>query len=196
MTTEQPRRRMVRKPVWVLVALLACVAAVAFYVSQRTRPAADASPAGRRDDRKSNARGEAPADVRLAALEAAPPEMVDANRNPFRFQPKAPPPPPVRPAPALPRPAVQPGAGGADGQPGATAVPVQAPPPPIQLKFIGTIDAPGVGKLAALSDGKFVYRGREGDVIEGRYRIVKIGVESIVMEHLDGRGRQTIRLTG
>jgi acyl-coenzyme A synthetase/AMP-(fatty) acid ligase len=53
-----------------------------------------------------------------------------------------------------------------------------------------------VGKLAALSDGKFVYHGREGDMIEGRYRIVKIGVESIVMEHADGRGRQTIRLTG
>jgi hypothetical protein len=177
---------------WVLVALLACVVAVAFYESQRTRPAAGANPAGRRDDRKSNALGEAPADVRLAALEAAPPEMVDANRNPFRFQPKA----PVRPAPVLPQPAVQAGAGRADGQPGATAVPVQAPPPPIPLKFIGTIDAPGVGKLAALSDGKSVYRGREGDVIEGRYRIVKIGVESIVMEHLDGRGRQTIRLTG
>jgi len=73
---------------------------------------------------------------------------------------------------------------------------MQAPPPPITLKFIGTIEAPGVGKLAALSDGKFVYRGREGDIIEGRYRIVKIGVESIVMEYLDGRGRQTIRLTG
>ena len=71
-----------------------------------------------------------------------------------------------------------------------------APPPPIPLKFIGTINAPGVGAIAALSDGKFVYHGREGDIIEGRYRIIKIGVESIVMEHVDGRGRQTIRLTG
>jgi len=53
-----------------------------------------------------------------------------------------------------------------------------------------------VGRIAALSDGTFVYHGREGDVIEGRYRIVKIGVESIVIEHVDGRGRQTIRLTG
>ena len=190
MTTEQPPRRTVPKPVWVLVALAACVAAVVFY-EIRSAPL-PATAGGRRDDGKAGALGEVPADVRLTTLDAAPPEMVDANRNPFRFQPKA----PVRPAPVLPQPAVQAGAGRADGQPGATAVPVQAPPPPIPLKFIGTIDAPGVGKLAALSDGKSVYRGREGDVIEGRYRIVKIGVESIVMEHLDGRGRQTIRLTG
>jgi hypothetical protein len=33
-------------------------------------------------------------------------------------------------------------------------------------------------------------------VIEGRYRIVKIGVESIVMEYVDGTGRQTIPLRG
>jgi hypothetical protein len=58
------------------------------------------------------------------------------------------------------------------------------------------IESAGAGKIAALSDGRFVYHGREGEVIEGRYRIVKIGVESIVMEHIDGRGRQTIRLTG
>ena len=40
------------------------------------------------------------------------------------------------------------------------------------------------------------YYGREGEVIEGRYRIVKIGVESIELAYLDGRGRQTIRQTG
>ena len=195
MTTEQPTRRTLRKPAWVLVALVAAIAAVAYYEMRSAPLPVAAGQAGRRDDGKAGALGEAPADVRLATLSAAPPEMAGANRNPFRFQPQAPPPAPARPAPVPPRPA--PGAsGGTEGQPGAPAVPMQAPPPPITLKFIGTIEAPGVGKLAALSDGKFVYRGREGDVIEGRYRIVKIGVESIVMEYLDGRGRQTIRLTG
>jgi hypothetical protein len=38
--------------------------------------------------------------------------------------------------------------------------------------------------------------GKEGDVIDGRYRIVRIGVESIELTYLDGRGRQTIRLSG
>ena len=38
--------------------------------------------------------------------------------------------------------------------------------------------------------------GKEGDIIDGRYRILKIGTESIEIAYLDGRGRQTIRLTG
>jgi hypothetical protein len=51
-------------------------------------------------------------------------------------------------------------------------------------------------RIAALSDGRFTYYGREGDIIDGRYRIVRIGVESIEMVHVDGRGPQTIRLSG
>jgi hypothetical protein len=47
-----------------------------------------------------------------------------------------------------------------------------------------------------LSDGKVVVHGKEGAEIEGRYRIVKIGEESLQIEHVDGRGRQTIRLSG
>jgi hypothetical protein len=38
--------------------------------------------------------------------------------------------------------------------------------------------------------------GKDGDTIDGRYRIVKIGAESVEVTHLDGRGRQVIRLTG
>ena len=73
-----------------------------------------------------------------------------------------------------------------------------APPPPIVLKFIGTVEAPGrsAQKIAVLSDGRNVFHGREGDIIEGRFRILRIGAESIEMAYLDGRGRQTIRLTG
>ena len=44
--------------------------------------------------------------------------------------------------------------------------------------------------------GRNVFYGREGDIIEGRYRIVRIGLESIEMMHVDGRGQQTIRLSG
>jgi hypothetical protein len=65
------------------------------------------------------------------------------------------------------------------------------------LKFIGLIvEGPGAGKIAVLSDGRFVFHGREGDIIEGRYRVVRIGDESLQMEHVDGRGRQTNRLSG
>ena len=48
-----------------------------------------------------------------------------------------------------------------------------------------------------LSDGRGnVFYGKEGDTIEGRYRMVKIDREVIELSYVDGRGRQTIRLSG
>lgn len=76
-----------------------------------------------------------------------------------------------------------------------TPAPVGPPPaPPIPLRYVGYAETPGSGKVAALSDGRFTYHGREGDVIEGRWRVVQIGVESLVIERVDGTGRQTLRL--
>jgi hypothetical protein len=50
--------------------------------------------------------------------------------------------------------------------------------------------------VAAFSDCRMTMRGREGEVIAGQYRLVHIGVESVVMEYVDGRGRETIRMSG
>jgi len=67
----------------------------------------------------------------------------------------------------------------------------------ITMKFIGLVESSeSAQKIAILSDGRGIYEGREGDIIEGRYRILRIGVESVEMAYLDGRGRQTIRLSG
>lgn len=128
-------------------------------------------------------------DVRLEALSAPRPDASAESRNPFTFAPKAPlpeppstrgevipPPPPVRPD-------------------GSETPPPPVGPPPIPLKYFGIIEGQGK-KLAALSDCKFIYRGEEGEIIDGRYRLVKIQVESVVMEYPDGRGRTTIRLSG
>ncbi len=78
---------------------------------------------------------------------------------------------------------------------------VQAPlpppgPPPITVKFIGVVSRRDVGRVAVLSDGKNVYYGRAGEIVDGRWRIVSIGEESLQIEYADGRGRQTVRLTG
>lgn len=126
----------------------------------------------------------APHAVHLDALTSERAKPAASERNLFRFKAKAPPPPaPVRPAqPTLP---VAPA-----GPP--------APPAPIALKFIGVVEAPSHGeKIAILSDGRNApFYGKEGAIIEGRYRILKIGVESVELAYADGRGRQTIRLTG
>jgi hypothetical protein len=50
--------------------------------------------------------------------------------------------------------------------------------------------------VATLADGRFTYYGREGDVIEGKWRLVKVSADSVVIEKLDGTGRETLRLAG
>jgi hypothetical protein len=128
----------------------------------------------------------AAADVHLQALGADRPKPRGADRNLFRFRPKAPPPlpPSLRP---LPPPVVNP------EPPGPPPPP---PVPPIPLKFIGTVERGGQ-KLAILSDSAgHVSFGPEGSTIDGRYRIIRIGAESVEMAYVDGRGRQVIRLTG
>lgn len=135
--------------------------------------------------------------VHLERLTAKVPELEDGRRNPFTMAAEPPPPSAEKTG----------GPGGtgtgtaAPAAPAEPATPPGPPPPPpvapITLKFIGTVTVPtAVGRIAAFSDGKFVYYGREGELIEGRYRIVKIGEESVQMEYADGRGRQTIRLSG
>jgi hypothetical protein len=153
------------------------------------RPVPAAGPGGR-TGAKSTPR---PMDVRLEALgKAAPAEDPDkARRNPFRMGAATPPPAPEgtmasrTPAPVAPAPMAPVGP------------PQPPPPPPIPYRFIGVLSGvPGQGRIAVLTDGKTVVHGKVNDIVEGRYRIVQIGEESLQIEHYDGRGRQTIRLLG
>ena len=155
-----------------------------------SRTTAPAQPRARASRPSANSTAAGPADaVRLDALRASHEDPGEAGRNPFRFQPKvAPPSPsrvttpmvtetPTRPAPAVPT-----------GPP---------PPPPIPLKLLGFLERADGVKWAVLSDGKSApMYGKDGDIIDGKYLIVKIGTESIEMSHADGRGRQVIRQTG
>lgn len=146
-----------------------------------------------RGGRASAAIEQGPVDpVRLDALTASRNRPGEAQRNPFRFQPKA--------APAPPPPSRDPSGPVAEAQPKpAFSAPTGPPPPaPIPLKFVGVLERANGVKWAVLTDGKSsapMY-GKDGDIIDGRYLIVKIGTESIEMTYTDGRGRQVIRLTG
>ena len=179
---ETPRER--PRP-WLLAALgIAIVALVFYWMYPSSSPAGPSNQA--RNARAPQAAGQEGAsfDVQLDRLKEPPPEPREGNRNPFRFQPKPPPAPPpmFKPPPVAQAPQpVQP--------------PAPTGPPPIPLKFFAILEG-RPGKIAGLTDGRDVFKGREGDIIDGRYRIVKIGVESIVMEYVDGRGRQTIPLRG
>jgi len=122
--------------------------------------------------------------VRLDSLQADRQAPGASARNPFRFGVRVAPPPPPPTSVFVP----------ADSAPTLPVGP--PPPPPITLKFIGTVEKAGGFKVAVLSGGTYPLYGREGEIIDGRYRILKIGEESLEIAYLDGRGRQTIRLSG
>lgn len=124
-------------------------------------------------------------DVKIEALADKPAPLGDAGRNPFRFLPKPPPPPP--PAPPMPK--------------SVPITPAPPPPPPgppaigTLVKFIGIVDT-GKEKVGAFSDCRTTFSGREGEIMEGRFRLVRIQVESAVVEYADGQGRTTLPLNG
>jgi hypothetical protein len=65
------------------------------------------------------------------------------------------------------------------------------------VKFLGVAEDPSrPGKLVSLSNNGAVVLAREGDVVDGKYRLLKVGLESIVMAYLDGQGQVTIRSGG
>ena len=130
------------------------------------------------------------ADVKLELLQQRRPEREDGDRNLFRFQARPAPPAPAEPrAPVAPPPSAPPPVIMPSGPP---------PPPPIGLRYIGLVDAPTqAGRIAILSDGRGnIFYGKDGDIIEGRYKVLKVSPDAAELAYLDGRGRQTIRLTG
>jgi hypothetical protein len=180
-----------RRQAYVLVGLVA-VLAIVLYVSLRDgdSSASVTSQAGRSTASSNEAvnnggRNRIPVtDLKLEALqhEAAP--LAASERNPFRFKPKAPPPAPRPVAP--PPPTYVP--------PAVTGPP---PPPPIPLRYVGLLgSATQADRVAVLSDARGnPFYGKEGDIIEGRYRVLRIAADSVDVAYADGRGRQTLRLS-
>lgn len=147
--------------------------------SSNARPAGGAQPAQKIDP--------AELDVKIESLKQPPAGPTEGDRNPFRFQPKAAPPPPQLPA--------QPPPQTFDPRPVGPKPPVGPPPIGNLIKFIGIVDT-GKEKIGAFSDCRYTFSGREGEVIEGRFRVVRIGVESADVEYTDGSGRTKLPLNG
>lgn len=70
------------------------------------------------------------------------------------------------------------------------------PPPPIPLTFYGFSSRPGEPKKVFLksNDGD-VFTAAEGEVVNRRYRVLRIGVNSVEIEDVLSNNRQTIPLT-
>ena len=189
METDASTRPSGRPRPWLLVALAVVVAAALISWLPGKSAAPTSTPSNSRTQRAKTVDNVQPADleVHLKALSDPRPEAESSERNPFRFY--------VKPVPPPPPPSAN-GGGGPPPPPQTTTTIGPPPPPPITLKYIGLLDVGGGDKVAVFSDCRSTMRGREGEIIAGQYRLVKIGTESVVMEYVDGRGRQTIRQSG
>ena len=76
------------------------------------------------------------------------------------------------------------------------AAPSGPPPPPtIDLKFYGFATEQGGRKLIFLSHGDDVFIAAEGEVVEGRYKVLKIEKNSVLMEDLAYNDNQPLPMT-
>jgi hypothetical protein len=71
----------------------------------------------------------------------------------------------------------------------------EPPPPPIPLKFYGYSNPAQQGpKRAFFLEGEDIFVAAEGDVIQNRYKVVRIGVNSAVVEDTSNKHQQTLPL--
>jgi hypothetical protein len=112
------------------------------------------------------------------------------SRSLFEFY--TPPPPPVpKPAAIVPKP-VQ----AAEVKPAEPPKPPPPPPPPpIPLKFYGYSGAlRSTVRRAFFLDGEEIVQAGENDTIRNRYKILRIGVNSAVVEDIVAKNQQTLQL--
>jgi hypothetical protein len=182
-STPSERRRQL-----ILLGVLIVAAGVTYWL--RMSPAANAgAPSAATADRV-QATGPLPVpdEVHLTRLDDVP-VLADPGRNPFAYGVRpAPPPPPPAPVFSMPTGPVAP-----------PRPPEPVGPPPIPLKLSGmTTPTPGGRVVVTLQDpsSKATFLASEGDVVDGRYRVVKVGTTSVVVSYVDGTGLRTLPLGG
>ena len=122
--------------------------------------------------------------LRLDLLKASEDVKYEGNgRNIFRAQ-----------AEPLPKPIASPLKNGI-GKVIPTAPPKPPGPPPINLRFFGFESRPGEPQRIFLSQGEDVFVASEGDVVNRRYKVVKIMKNAVEIEDMLNNTRQTIPLT-
>ena len=69
------------------------------------------------------------------------------------------------------------------------------PPPPITLKFFGFANKPGEPKRVFLSQDGDVFIAGEGDIVDRRYKVLRISPMAVEVEDVLNNNRQSIPLT-
>ena len=165
-----------------------------------TKPRTPGRAAAKRLDYKMSSRDKRPdpttidPTLRLDLLAKVQSVMLGGGeRNLFQFGAAPPPPKPPEPKiiPKLGLPAASAAAAAAGGAPVAAAPP---PPPPIPLKFYGYSSRGQTDKRAFFLDGEDIIVASEGQMIKSRYKVIRIGINSVVVEDVQFQHQQTLPL--
>jgi len=76
-----------------------------------------------------------------------------------------------------------------------TGPPPPPPPPPINLKFYGFATPTGQSKRIFLAQGEDVFIATEGDIVDRRYKVVRISPNAVEILDVLSNNRQSIPLT-
>jgi len=63
-------------------------------------------------------------------------------------------------------------------------VPPPPPPPPINYRLVGYM-GPASRRIAVLLNGNELVLGRQGDVLEGKFKLLSVGIDSVEMGYSD-----------
>lgn len=174
-----------QRPRWIVFAAAGAVILLAAYGLMPADAPGPATPV-RAGERSRPGPAESPLPViDFARIANPPPAPGLGTRDLFDFA--APPPPPI-PSP-LPRSAEQ-------DDPSPITVPTPTPLPPLNIKYIGAVERRGVKVAMLMTERSEVLTGQVGEVVGNRFRIVKIGLESVDIQEVGSDQVRRIPLKG
>jgi hypothetical protein len=86
------------------------------------------------------------------------------------------------------------GPGVTDVRSATLTAPIIPPPPPIRLIFFGFANRPGESKKVFLSQDGDVFIAAEGDIVNRRYRVLRISPNAVDVEDVINNNRQSLPL--
>ncbi len=175
-----------QRPRWVVFAVAgAALLLFAWFLTPSTAP----GPSGplRAGERARPTPGTSPLPViDFARIANPPPAPGLGSRDLFDFA--APPPTPI-PSP------LPPGVEAAQ-PPAAVTMPTPPPLPPLNNKYNGAVERRGVKVAMLMTERSEVLTGQAGEMVGNRFRIVKIGLESVDIQEVGSEQVRRIPLKG
>ncbi|HET7294961.1 MAG TPA: hypothetical protein VFM88_21255 [Vicinamibacteria bacterium] len=155
---------------------LGALLAIALFAWVRTDETAGVAPPGGTPATAARGVGELPR-IDLARLEAERTPPAAGTRDVFDFGGPAPAPRAEEAAGELPAPVAT---------PPPLAEPTPTPVPALSVRFIGAVEKQGAKVAVLMTDKKEILTGQAGEVVANRLRIVRIGLESVDVQDVNG----------